>query len=328
MRVDPITAGAALLEELPPSEHVFDVASVNVTASPGAFGGLDGVAVLTSDRLVIVPGAPLAKQRSGDPITRALSDLWAGVRPALLEAFPLARVLSEPRHRKSSQLASRSRPGVEIPLAAVRRAFEARVPGWVGLELSLPSPDPRPPFAIYLRIDGQLPGAHREWARRIDSLRHTASQRPEIERTYALFYLLRPPPRPRVIVRAADGSARRGTLGLHLDGPSLAPRGLAHREDVLFAYESIQRLELAPTTLWRRARLSITAGERVWRVDPTSEFDAGQLHDAAQLMGEIAGVPLDRQRGSLRGARITTAAVTAGGGIAAILWELLQYAPW
>lgn len=309
--------------ELGAGEPVFKAAPVRIAASPGAFGGLEGAAVLTSERLIIVPGASGARAQRGDPLQRALASAWERVRPALLEAFPIARLLSEPRGKRGAQLAARSRPGIEIPLETVRRAFEARLPGWFGLELALPPPDPRPPYALYFQID-LGPGPHREWAEMIDAQRTAAPARPELERPYALFYLLSPPPKPAVRVRSAEGT-RKGTLVLHADGPALKA-GFGER--VLLPYESITRIVYAAPTSWRKAHLRIEAGEHVMRVEPLKDWDAQRLHDSAHLLAEVAGLPLRRDLGELRATRVAATATAAAGTVAAVAYEIIQSIPW
>ncbi|AKF10219.1 hypothetical protein DB32_007368 [Sandaracinus amylolyticus] len=307
--------------DLAAGEPVFKAAPVRIAASPGAFGGLEGSAVLTSQRLIVVPGA-MGEVRRGDPLQRALATLWERVKPAVLDAFPIARLLSRARDR-NAQLAARARPGIEIPLETVRRAFEARLPGWIGLELALPLPDPRPPFALYLQLDVG-PGPHREWAQQIEALRTSAPARPELERPYALFYLLQPPPRPMVRVRSAEGT-RKGALVLHADGPAIATTFASER--VLLPYESITRIVYAAPTSWRRSFLRIEAGEHVMRVEPQKDWDAQRLHDSAHLLAEIAGVPLRRDMGDVRAARVMTAVMTAAGAAAAVAYEVLQSLP-
>lgn len=304
-------------------EPVFKAAPVRIAASPGAFGGLEGTAVLTSERLIVIPGATGMRVERGDPLQRALATAWERVKPALLEAFPIARLLSEPRARRGAQLAARARPGIEIPLETVRRAFEARLPGWFGLELALPPPDPRPPYALYFQVDVG-PGPHREWAEMIEAQRKAAPARPELERPYALFYLLAPPPRPMVRVRSAEGT-RKGTFVLHADGPALKA-GLGER--VLLPYESITRVVYAPSSSWRKGHLRIEAGEHEMRVEPQKDWDGQRLHDSAHLLAEVAGLPLRHDLGQLRATRVVTAATAAAGTAAAVAYEILQSIPW
>jgi hypothetical protein len=318
----PPMEGAPPVDAVTEGEPVFKAAPVRVAASPGASGGIEGAAVLTSERLVVVPGAASIAVDRGAPLARALSSLWARVRPALLEAFPIARLISEPRHARSAQLAARARPGIEIPLEMIGRAFEARLPGWIGLELTLPPPDPRPPFALYLQVDA-APGPHREWADLIDAQRKAAPARPELERPYALFYLLQPPPRPSVRVRSSDGR-RKGALTLHADGPAIAS---TFGEKVLVPYESITRLVFASATSWRRGHLVIEAGAHTIRIDPVKDWDAQRLHDSAQLLAEITGLPLRRDVGPVRAARVATAMATIAGTAAAVAWEILHSLP-
>lgn len=313
--------------EVSEGEPVFKTAAVRLAASPGAFGGIEGAAVLTSERLVIVPGAVPRDGRDGgvsrgDPLQRAMVALWERVKPALLEAFPIARALTRRKHEQSAQLASRARPGIEIPLEMMGRAFEARLPGWIGIELALPPPDPRPPFALYLHVAG-APDEARDWAGLIDAQRKAAPARPELERPYALYYLLQPPPKPSVRVRSSDGR-RRGALALHVDGPAIAS---GFGEQVLLPYESITRVVYAAETPWRRGWLGIEAGAHRIRIEPAKDWDARRLHDSAHLVAEIAGLPLRFDLGSVRAARVATAVATVAGTAAAVAWEILHSLP-
>jgi hypothetical protein len=310
----------APIVDLPAGEVIFKTAPVRIAASPGAFGGLDGVAVLTSERLVVVPGAAGAPAAQGNSLQRTLLSLWEKIKPTLLEAFPVVRLLV----RSRAVLAARARPGIEIPLDMIRRAFEAHPAGWLGVELALPHPDPRPPFALYFRIDSETGGSPREWAQLIEGHKHAAPSHPDLERPYALFYLLRPLPRPQVRVRSSDGR-RHGTLVLHPDGPAIA--GPFSPERVLFPYESITRLVLASSTPWRRSWLRIEAGEHVTAIHPYNEWDAGLLHDCAHLIAEVAGVPLHRQAGDVRTGRVLTAIATVAGTVAAVAWQILHSLP-
>lgn len=306
------------LDDLPTAEAVFRAAPVRIAASPGAHGGLRGVAVLTSERLIVVPGATDPRARRGDPIQQALASLWEMVKPALLEAFPVARLLARPH----AILAARARPGIEIPLEMIRRAFEARLPGWIGIELALPPPDPRPPFALYFELDASA-GAPREWVERIEGQKHEAPARPELERPYALFYLLRPLPRPVVVVHGRQGR-RRGSFVLHADGPAIATRW---DETVLLAYESITGVAWAAPTPWRSASLRIEAGDHVFTVAPRDDWSARLLHDSAHLLAEVAGVPLRTEVGAWRTSRVVTALLTVAGTAAAVAWQVLHSLP-
>jgi hypothetical protein len=234
------------------------------------------------------------------------------VKPAVLTAFPIAKLLVRAPPPKTGHLAARSRPGIEIPLQVVRRAFEARVPGWIGIELCLPIPDPRPPFAIYLQV-GRFRLEAKDWAGRIEAHRGQARPRPELERPYGLYYLLRPPPRPIVRVRGPAPQPRGGPMTLAPDGPAIGIRG-----EVLLPYESITRLRWAGATKLRRARLAIVAEEREWSIEPRDAFEVKYLYDAAKVIGELAGVPLEDTVGALRSGRIAGWVAAAGATAASI----------
>lgn len=309
------TAPREVLDDLEPDEPVFLVAPARLAASPGASDHLAGVAVLTSDRLAFVPGAPGSpppyEELRGDALVDVLAELWAAVKPAVLTAFPMVKILLREPSRPSL-LAARSRPGIEIPLQLVRRAFEARVPGWLGVELALPLPDPRPPFALFFQV-GRFKLEARDWCGKIESHHGQARPRPELERPYALHYLLRPPPRPIVRLRGPAPRSGGGPLALGLDGPTIGVR-----ETLLLPYESITRLRWAEGTALRKPRLVIGADDREWWIDPRDAYEAPRLLDAARLLSELSGAPLETGVGSIRSARIAGAAGAAAGIAAAI----------
>jgi hypothetical protein len=302
-----------------PGELVFKSGPARIAASPGAFDAIEGIAVLTNERLVIVPGAKGALPAKSDPHPHSARSLWEEIERTLLQMFSKADPMGRPR----SVLAARGRPGIEIPLAMVRRAFEGRLPGWAGIELGLPRSDPRPPFALYLRIDAGE-GTPREWVEFIEAQKHAASCHPELERPYALFYLFRPLPRPGVRVRSSEG-VRRGALVLHPDGPAIA--GVLSGERVLLPYESITRVVLGSVTPWRRAWLRIEAGEHVLTIDPRNDWDFRSLHDCGHLIAEVTGAPLRREAGQMRTARVLTAIATVAGTAAAVAWQVLHSLP-
>lgn len=309
-----------MLAELGADEPVFRVSAVRVATSPGdrAARSFAGVAVLTSNRIAIVPGAPGSPTRKpmnlGD-LPDVLTDLWALVKPVVVEAFPMIRLLTTERPGKA-HLAARSRPGVEIPVHLVRRAFEAHVPTWLGIELALPLPDPRPPFCIYLELvdDREAP---RKWRELIEAGRRDARPAPEIERPYALYYLLRDLPKVRVRVRGPDRGTRSGQLVLGPDGLTI---GAAN--PLKLPFESITELTWAPPTSWRRGELHVTTGERDWVLEPTADPRAFQ--DLAHLLAEVTDVPLRDATGHLRTGRIAAWATAAGTAGAALLYELIH----
>lgn len=301
--------------ELPPDEVVFRVAPVRLGLAPDGRDALAGVAVLTSERIAIVPGAP-GSPTPPRPPPGSFAEVIAGVlelvKPVIAQ-FPIARVFTAPR-RVGHTIASRSRPSIEIPLHSVRRAFEARARGWIGLELALPVPDPRPPFALYLEV-----GDARDWTTLIGGARADARPMPDIERPYALYYLLRSPPRPFVRIRG-QGVAERAAMKLDDDGPTFG----GTREWTLLPYEAITRLTWSPPTAWRRGGVTIEAGEREWTLEPVRKHDAPLLYDASRILGEISGADLREAPGSIRSARIVTWLAMTGSAAAAIAYELLR----
>src|SRR5690349_8646010 len=86
-----------VLEDLSPDEPVFFAAPARLAASPDAREDLPGVAVLTSERIAFVPGAPGSPTRlrelDGDGFVEALAELWTMVKPAVMTAFPIAKLL-------------------------------------------------------------------------------------------------------------------------------------------------------------------------------------------------------------------------------------------
>lgn len=316
---EPFTAGTTappeVTADLPPDEVVFRVAPVRLGLAPDGRDALAGVAVLTSERIAIVPGAP-GSPTPPRPSPGSFAEVIAGVielvKPVLAE-FPIARVFASQR-RVGHTIASRSRPSIEIPLHSVRRAFEARARGWLGLELALPSPDPRPPFALYLEV-----GDAREWASLIGGARGDARPMPDIERPYALYYLLRSPPRPFVRVRG-QGVAERGLMRLADDGPTFG----GTREWMLLPYEAITRLTWSEPTAWRRGGVTVEAGEREWKLEPARKRDQPLLYDASRILGEISGAELREAPGSIRSARIVTWLAMTGSAAAAIAYEILR----
>src|SRR5688500_17037388 len=88
-----------VLDDLSPDEPVFFVAPARLAASPGDREGLPGVAVLTSERLAFVPGAAGSPKAiddadlDGGPLREGVAELWTLVRPIVLTAFPIARLL-------------------------------------------------------------------------------------------------------------------------------------------------------------------------------------------------------------------------------------------
>lgn len=312
---------AEVLADLSADEPVSRVSAVRVATSPGEpTRAFSGVAVLTTQRLAIVPGAPGSPARGGPQLgdlPEVLRGLWSLVKPAVVEAFPMVRMLTSERPARL-HLAARQRPGIEIPVHMIRRAFEAHVPCWLGLELALPLPDPRPPFCIYVELVGDRE-APRRWRELLEAGRTDARPAPELERPYALYYLFRDVPKPRVRVAGPDG-ARFGAFFLGTDGLTI---GRANALDLPF--EAITALAWAPPSRWRRATLAIVAGERSWAIEPSAARETWQVHDIAHLLSELSGVPLQDTRGSLRAARIVAWATAAGTAGAAVLYELLHF---
>jgi lipoate-protein ligase A len=92
-------------------------------------------------------------------------------------------------------------------VTALEDALAARLANCVGLELTLPPRDDRPPFALFVDLRDRQRA--RRWAARLDQARSHAPPRPDLERPYSLYYVLRDPPVP--IVRARmRGRRRRG----------------------------------------------------------------------------------------------------------------------
>lgn len=314
---DPRAVSASQLE-LAPGEVVFETARVMLADAPGASRGIEGVAVLTNERLVIVPhSAP--RPTSAGPVMQALERFWSHMSPVFADAFPLATLFMRGRLHHAATIAGRARPGVEVALETIGAVFEARVPGWIGLELHLPAPDPRPPFTLYLQV-GAAPGDHREWARLVEAQRKVATMRPEVERPYALYYLLRPPPSASVRVTSRSG-VETGTLKLGDDGPSLGRSGRP-----LVSYESITALAFAPPTQWRRAHLRIEAGAHAWDLAPRSEREAAWLHDLSRLLGELSGRAVLEIEGPLRRVRVGGALLMAATASSFALIEMLHAA--
>lgn len=306
----------ALADDLPPDEPVLGTAPCRLMATVEDPARIAGVVVLTTDRLVIVPGAPGSPPERTEERPSLLAELWRTAGLALLEAALPA--LSPKQKRSAPPLAARSAPGIQIPLSLVRSAFIARLPSFVGLELSLPLPDPRPPFPLYLELAD--PTQAQGLCDRVEAHRGKARPRPELERPYSLYYLLRPLPSPIVRLRG-PGSARRGALRLGPDGPEIG----GSDRTLILAYESVERVEWAAPTSWRKARLTLTAAEREWTIEPTRAAQTDLVYDVGQLLAELSGRPVDEARGPLRRGKIAGWTTVAGGTAAGVVEILLHF---
>jgi hypothetical protein len=301
------TLPAEVRADLAPSEEVRHVAVGRLLGSPDAAEGLGGLAVLTSDRILLLPDPPETgrDRASRSPLVAAFFEVWS--------AF--GGPIPGPT-RKRAGFVTRARPGVDLPLSEARDVFVSRVPRAIGLTLSLPAPDPRPPWALFL----ELPDAStaRAWAETASRLRGVATPKPDLYRPYSLYYLTRPQPRPVVLVHGPLG-ARRGGLRLGPDGPQVG----GHERETVLPYESIDRLEWAEPTTWRGARLRLDAAERSYRVEPASGRDAGALLELTRVLAEMTGLPLERASGPVRAGRIAFWAAATASGVGAAIWELL-----
>lgn len=296
-----------VLADMDEGEAVLRVAPALFVDQPDRTLGLPCVAVMTPDRLIVVPGAPGSPQGPRNEAT-------AGGLLAALFGTVRAPRRDDAAERGRQSLAARARPGIDVPLGLVRSAFLARTSTSVGLELTLPLPDPRPPWALYLAMPSETEA--RAWVEEFEKRRPGARPMPELERPYAIYYLSRALPRP--VVRLRGPQQRRGALTLAPDGPEIG----GTRRLRLFPYESLQRLEWSAPTKLRKARLVMTVAEREWVLEPVAKHHAAGLLDVGHLMAEIVERPVDYAKGPLRLARLTAWAAGAGGGAAAI-WELL-----
>jgi hypothetical protein len=295
--------------DLGKGEEVRHVAVGRLLGKPDAAEGLGGLAILTTDRVMLLPDAPGSPRdrASRAPLVDAFFELWSTV----------AGQMPGPT-RKRAGLVTRARPGVDIPLAEVRDVFVSRVPRTIGFTLALPPPDPRPPWAIFLELPDSATA--RVWAETGSTLKSVAAPRPELLRPYALYYLTHPPPKPVVDVRGPEGT-RRGGLRLGPDGPELG----GHERQIVLPYEAIDRIEWADPTTFRRARLSLTAAERTYAIDPVSSRDAKQLAELARVLGETVGMGLDAAEGRVRATRIAFWATATASGVGAAIWEILLH---
>jgi hypothetical protein len=263
--------------------------------------------VLTSERVLFLPDPPGSgrDRASRSPLVSAFFEIWA--------AF--GGPLPGPT-RKRAGLVTRARPGVDLPLAEARDVFASRVPRTIGLTFSLPAPDPRPPWAVFVELPD--PSTARTWAATASTLRAVATPRPELFRPYSLYYLTHPPPKPAVVVRGPDGT-RRGGLRLGPDGPEVG----GHERMTVLPYEAIDRLEWADSTTWRSARLTLDAAERSYVIEPLGAREADALLEVARMLAEITTLPLGRSSGPIRAARIAFWAAATASGVGAAIWELL-----
>ena len=312
---------AKLLAELPVEEPVFKSAPARLASSPTAAEGLPVNAVLTAARLSFVPGERSVPS-SNDPIRILVGELWQLVKPALLEAFPLAQLIAA-RQRGPAPLAGRGRPAIEVPLQMLEGVFVAgAAPGWLGLRISLPPDDPRLPFTLYLEL-GESAAA--EWRDLIDSARRAARPRPELERPYALYYLFRPLPSPWVFVRrglAAAGprdeatltEVGRGKLALGADGPVLTK---APAEPIV-PYEAVERVEIAHATKWRNGWIDLVTSDNAFDF-LAPRADQRILEDLALLVAELSGAQVVVHPGPVAVGRVAFRATwlaAAGAGLA------------
>jgi hypothetical protein len=293
-----------IASDLGASESVLLVLPARLAPSPAAKEAIGGALILTSDRLALVPGAEPPAPRPSDPAGAILHDLWRLVRPAIVDAFPLARLFAA-RHASGIPLAGRGRPGIEVPLQVVRRAFLAgAAPGWVGVEVALPPPDVRPPFALYLHAGDRAAELEAALVRH----RPGAPPRPDLERPYALFYLFRPP--PQIFVRTGD---RAGLLELGADGPTLRK---GSRADTIVPYESVTAVEVAPDRGLRRGEVRLRSDDVV-HVLRASRTALPRLLDVGHLVAEVAGVPARLVTGPVAGGRVAWRATWLGAAGAA-----------
>ncbi len=296
--------------DLGAAESVLLVLPARLAPSPGAKESIPGALILTSDRLALVPGAEPPEPRPSDPVGAILHDLWTVVRPAIVDAFPVARLFAA-RHASANVLAGRGRPGIEVPLQVIRRAFLAgAAPGWVGIEVPLTPPAPRPPFVLYFHVGDRA--ADLEGA--VTRHRPDAPPRPDLERLYALHYLFRPP--PQIFVRCAD---RAGLLELGADGPTLRT---GSRVDAIVPYESVTSVDLAPDSAWRRGEVRLRSDDVV-HVLRASRAAMPRLLDVGHLVAELAGVPAHLVAGPVAGGRIAWRASWLGAEGAAA-WEIAR----
>lgn len=309
MALDRSLVPAPLAGDLGTSEHVLAVVRARLAASPGAAASIPGVVVLTSERLALVPGAELPPEKPSDPVSAVLSDLWALVRPVVVEDSPIAFLFA--RRARPNPIAGRGRPAIEVPLQLVRRPFLAGgAEGWVGVEIALPPPDPRPPFALYLHAGARAPEIHDAIARH----RPSAPPRPELERPYGLFYLFRPP--PQVFVRTGD---RRGLLELGADGPTLRRGNVV---ETLVPYESVTAVELSPDTTWRRGEIRLVLDDTALSLRASREATP-RLLDVGRLVAEVAGAPVRAMDGKVAGGRVAWR-LSWVGAAGAVAYEIIR----
>lgn len=290
MALDRSRIPAPLASDLGAAEHVLVVVPARLAASPVAETSIPGVVVVTTDRLALVPGAQLPDERPRDPVAGVLADLWALVRPVVVEDSPIAFLFA--KRAMPNPIAGRGRPAIEVPLQLVRRPFLAGgAAGWVGVEIALPPPDPRPPFALYVHAGARATEVHDA----IERHRPTAPPRPELERPYALYHLFRPP--PQVFVKVGD---RRGLLELGPDGPTLRRGKIL---ETLVPYESVTAVELSHDTTWRRGEVHLVLDDT--RVSLRASREAmPRLLDVGRLIAEVAGAPVRTTDGKVAGSRV------------------------
>ncbi len=295
--------------DLARGEEVRHVAVGRLLGKPDAEEGLGGLAILTSDRVMLLPDAPGSPRdrASRAPLVDAFYELWSQV------AGPLPGPT-----RQRAGLVTRARPGVDIPLTEARDVFVSRVTRTIGFTLALPPPDPRPPWALYLELPDSATA--RAWADTASTLRATATPRPELLRPYALYYLTHAPPKPVVEVRGPEG-VRRGGLRLGPDGPEIG----GHQRELVLPYEAIDRIAWAAPTAFRRARLSLEAESRSYDVEPASARDAKLLAELARVLAETVGMRLDEVEGRVRATRVAFWAAATASGVGAAIWEILLH---
>ncbi|MBI2897977.1 MAG: hypothetical protein HYY06_30755 [Deltaproteobacteria bacterium] len=303
---------SGVLQELPAEEPVFRSAPARLAPSPGSPRWLAGTAVLTAARLSFVPGedAP-RREQSNDPIRILVGELWQLVRPAVLEAFPLAQLIAA-RQRAPSTLAGRGRPGIEVPLQMLEGVFAAGAsPGWLGFTIALAPDDPRPAFSLYLDLG---PSECGEWLGLLERAGAAAVPRPDLERPYALYYLFRPLPTPWVWIGSGKAELGRGKLMLAEDGPALTRRP----GEVLLPYETVDTVEIAHATKWRSGSVALVKSDGFLTfLAPRRDMRA--LEDCAHLIAEISGAAITHRTGPLAAGRIVFRAAwmsTAAAGLA------------
>lgn len=295
-----------ILAALDRQESVKRVAAARLLAHPTAREGLGVVAVLTSDRLFLLPGAEGSpdSRMPVDHVGHIIVDLWRMVKRA---TDPMAQPESE------------RRSAIEIPLTELRKAHETRDPSTFGLEMTLPLPDPRPPWSLYVEL--MAPTERNAWIEQLEVLRTAAAPRPDRERPYSLYYLTRELPHPAVKLKAPDGRTRRGFLTAGGDGLNFGSLG---RPAPLLGYESIDAVEWSDPSALRAPKVTFTAAEREWVVVPRNNGHIDALRDLSRLAAEGAGAQLDSKTGDLRTGRIAWA-LAAGSSAAAAVAEWLIF---